>query len=377
MIETLTSSDYFSIQTFSNNGSEDVWGPNLATEEEKSSATTFVNALKTIGSTNLREAYIDGINRAKSPREGGQYVPVVMILTDGQATTGITDSRQISRDVRDANEGSSVKIFALAFGGGADLPLLLGISVQNGGLAIQIFEGFGDAVVQMEDFYMGELGTMLLSDINILLSGDFEKLSGTRTNFPVLADGAELAVRGVIGGSDTAEGLIRATTTASSAQGTNTWTTELVLVPGETAMSYNCFQAYAHARITELWNYRLAAMALGDELEPYIEFSQDQAAAEQRQDDIVARIEAEALALALEAGVVWPDLTALVTVENPACASSEVNNEDVELCYDGDALEEGDPEDPPYGDGPTSSGAGISYLLAPVCAQFTMMIFML
>jgi hypothetical protein len=122
-------------------------------------------------------------------------------------------------------------------------------------------------------------------------------------------------------------------------------------------------------------------MALGDELEPYIEFSQDQAVADQRQGDIVARIEAEALALGLEAGVVWPGLTALVTVENPACASSEVNNEDVELCYDGDALEEGGPEDS-YGDTaagnyPTASGAALSTLLAVVCALFTMMMMML
>ena len=47
----------------------------------------------------------------------------------------------------------------------------LDIAIQNGGLAVPIYEGYGDDLYQMEDIYFAELGTVgcsiLVSNRNI------------------------------------------------------------------------------------------------------------------------------------------------------------------------------------------------------------------
>jgi len=367
MIETLTDIDYFSIQSFSDRGVEVDWGPQLATAQAKESASEFVSYLQTIGGTNLHDAYIYGINQALSTLEGESYLPILMILTDGQATTGITSSVEISRNVKALNEGEKVKIFALAFGQGADLPLLLGISIQNGGLAVPIYEGYGDAVSQMQDFYNGELGTVLLSDVNILLSSDAGFESETQTSFPVLAAGAEIAVRGLLSSSEDSQSILRATTTAISAVGPNSWNTEVVLVPGGSVFSRECYQSFMHAKITELWNYHDAALSLGSELEDYIDFSRTQ---RQSNVDLVQRVEAEALSLALDAGLVWPGLTAMVTGDPTCPPGADDYSDNEELCFDGDAFE-GEDEGSAYGDEADMSAGTLPRLwLSEACLLF-------
>ncbi len=318
MIESLNDTDYFTIHSFSDNGIEADWGPQLATSQAKDSAVEFVSLLQTLGSTNLHDAYIQGVERAVSTQEGGEYVSILMILTDGQATTGITSSVDISRSVKSKNEGGRVKMFALAFGEGADLPLLLGISIQNGGLAVPIYEGYGDAVSQMESFYDGEIGSVLLSDVNVDLSSDSGFEAETQTSFPVLAAGSEIVVRGLLSstGESSQTTLLRAAVTGMSSSGENTWNSELQLVQGDSGYDRECYQSFAHAKITELWKYHDAAMSLGSELEGYITFSKTAKASNSRQNlNLVERIEAESLGLALESGLVWPGLTAMVTGE--------------------------------------------------------------
>lgn len=369
MIESLSGDDYFTVHSFSDDGIEGSWGPQLASAQAKDSATEFVSLLQTIGSTNLHDAYIQGIERALSTLEEGEYVSILMILTDGQATTGIQSSVDISRNVKSRNEGGRVKIFALAFGEGADLPLLLGISIQNGGLAVPIYEGYGDAVSQMEDFYNGEIGSVLLSDVNVELSSDSGFEAETQTSFPVLAAGSEIAVRGLLSeSSESSQTSLRATTTGLSASGQNTWDSELELVQGDSGYDRECYQSFAHAKITEMWQYHDAAMSLGSELEGYITFSKTQKASNLRQNNLnlVERIEAESLSLALESGLVWPGLTAMVTGE-PSCPSGAYDySQSEELCYDGDAYDPTDiiPDDESaadggsYGSPPASSPGG-------------------
>jgi Mg-chelatase subunit ChlD len=65
MIETLEERDTLYIQTFSNSGTEDLWGPQAATSSAKNSASRFVSALSAFGGTNLNDAFLDGL--ASSP----------------------------------------------------------------------------------------------------------------------------------------------------------------------------------------------------------------------------------------------------------------------------------------------------------------------
>jgi hypothetical protein len=232
-----------------------------------------------------------------------------------------------------ANEGGKVKIFALAFGINADMDLLLGISIQNGGRTVRIYEGYGDAVTQMETFYLQELGMVMLSDVNVQYDGgdNIQLMDSTVSQFPVLAYGSEIVVRGKIESSvSTATKqqdvefvpLLRTMISALSAQGAQSWSTEHAIEPMFlTTPVSECRQTFAQARILELLEFRDAERALGDEL-----FSR-----RRRKLSTAFSFEEEAQELALDAGLLWPGLTAMVTVESDTCTTEAST-----VCHDGE-----------------------------------------
>eukprot|EP00526_Cylindrotheca_closterium_P006658 CAMPEP_0113615804 /NCGR_PEP_ID=MMETSP0017_2-20120614/7900_1 /TAXON_ID=2856 /ORGANISM="Cylindrotheca closterium" /LENGTH=751 /DNA_ID=CAMNT_0000525073 /DNA_START=183 /DNA_END=2438 /DNA_ORIENTATION=- /assembly_acc=CAM_ASM_000147 len=363
--------DAFAVQTFSSLGTETLWGPAVANPSTKQEATSFVQSLHTTGSTNLHDAYLDGIKHAKSMASdidsSSAAVPILVVLSDGEASEGITNRAAIAKNVREANTEGQVKIFSLAFGSSADVDLLTGIALQNGGKVLQIFEGFDDTVQQMEDFYQQELEQIVLSDIGIsfFLSEDdgsvgvasanaatadassllpLSMLDATTSRFPVLADGSELVIRGKVSRSDlpTDSSFLQASISALSAVGNQDWLHQYDLpLPdldngSSSAINANpplivndCEQAFAHARIEELLDYRNAARALGDDLTT--------------STSSTSTFEEQARKMAIDAQLVWPGLTALVTVENPACqqllpqAEQESEGNDSPVCYSGES----------------------------------------
>jgi len=310
MIDTLTERDSLVLQTFSTEGTESLWGPNPATESNKEDAERFVNGLETIGGTNLNGALLDGIDYVRDAPE--TVAPVVVIMTDGR---GMNPGNVVARNVRERNEGRKVKIFSLAFGNDADMDLLLGIAIQNGGKAVRIYEGFGDAAYQMELFYKQELGSILMSDINVSYDfGDVNLSDSTTSSFPILAAGSEIVVRGKMASSVKVDGTSRSLqsiVSATSARGPIEWPVDHIVVPDESTNS-DCRQSFAQARIMELLEYRDATRSIGDELLV--------GAAVSRTANLeTSSFEEEARKVALDAGLVWPGLTALVTVESPFC----------------------------------------------------------
>ncbi len=329
MIDTLDERDSLILQTFSDKGTESQWGPKPATAENKKDAEAFVKELVTIGSTNLKDAFLDGIENVRDAPE--TVAPILVIMTDGY---GSSEPSEVARSVRQSNEGEKVKIFSLAFGENADMDLLLGIAIQNGGRAVRIYEGFGDAADQMEQFYKQELGSVLMSDINVSYDfGDIDISDSTTSSFPILAAGSEIVVRGRIDSSTTfdADGRsLKSLVSASSAQGAIEVPVDHLVIPDNSA-SIDCRQSFAQARIVELLEFRDVTNYLGND------FLVDTPVS--RTSNLDAQFfEDEAQRIALDAGLVWPGLTALVTVENANC---QQNNSDV--CYSG--VESDDPFD--------------------------------
>ncbi|KAG0721454.1 Inter-alpha-trypsin inhibitor heavy chain H4 [Chionoecetes opilio] len=64
---------------------------------------------------------------------------IIVLLTDGQPTVGVTSENVILRNVRERNRDKAT-IFSLGFGSGADMELLEKISLQNRGSARKIYE---------------------------------------------------------------------------------------------------------------------------------------------------------------------------------------------------------------------------------------------
>lgn len=337
MITTLTEADYFAIHSFSNSGTESVFNSRAATTDAKSDAVGFVNNLESGGGTNLNGAYINGLDRIMEMQQAKnqelEFVSVLVILTDGEATSGITNSQEISKRVRTKNE-INAKIFALAFGFGADLPLLSGICVQNGGVAIPVYEGFGDAAQQMEDIFLGQLGGILASDIVVGFGGDFGIQQQTQSNFPVLASGSEIVARVMMAEGDYSQGILEATTKAMTVTGETAWTATLDMETVTPALDSECSVALALTRIDAIMQFREGALALGNDMngyEPYALTGQTDSSADKAEE---ARL--EALKIALDAAVVWPGLTAMVTKEGSQCAA------DTATCTDGDISDVGE-----------------------------------
>merc|ERR1712066_756540 len=75
---------------------------------------------------------------------------LIVFLTDGKPTTGVTSSSAIKENIRDANADTQIPIHGLAFGDGADFDLAKDISEESNGFAESIYES-GNSLEQMDD----------------------------------------------------------------------------------------------------------------------------------------------------------------------------------------------------------------------------------
>ena len=113
-------------------------------------------SLRTIGGTNINDAMIKAIRKANEIKTNLNFDEVkdimIIFLTDGEATTGVTNSEEIKENVKEANALNKFPIFGLAFGDGADFDLIKDISDENAGFASRIYES-GNSFEQLENFY--------------------------------------------------------------------------------------------------------------------------------------------------------------------------------------------------------------------------------
>ena len=326
-IDTLTPQDAFTIQTFGNTGTEDLFGTGYGTLEEREDAKEFLSALKASSwNTDLHEALLLGLLRAKSDaKESGDNVANILVLiSDGYATRGETNRKKIAEHVYELNENGQVKIFSLGFQGSADMQLLDAIALMNGGVSIPLLHGQVDFAQQITDFLQSEVGSILMSDVNTEYTG----ASGeTKTSFPVLSSGYEVVVRGQF------DGQLEAVTHAKTLDGKKSWTAVPVSLVASSADEESkaslCFQSYAHDRITQLLRFYDASDFIGEDMiKRLVTLSSDDC----KEDTFVKCIRYEALALATEANIVAKGLTAMVTLDDDQCTKLD---EEAEICLDG------------------------------------------
>jgi len=166
ILSDLDPQDHFSIMTFSDNTK--LWQLNVAFEMEAemagtypatsnlvSKATSYVNGLSAEGGTNINDALIQALETVMKGQTllETETIPAIIFLTDGQPTSGETDSSVIRSNIKARNNDIKVPIFGLAFGAGADYGLILRISLDNRGFARKVFAD-ADAEDQLKDFYV-------------------------------------------------------------------------------------------------------------------------------------------------------------------------------------------------------------------------------
>uniref|UniRef100_A0A669CSN9 Inter-alpha-trypsin inhibitor heavy chain 3 n=1 Tax=Oreochromis niloticus TaxID=8128 RepID=A0A669CSN9_ORENI len=117
---------------------------------------------------------------------------ILILLTDGDPTSGVTNLENIQSNVRQAIAGK-FPLYCLGFGFDVNFNFLEKMSLQNNGVARRIYED-SDADLQLKGFYE-EVATPLLTDVTMIYVGGTNL---TQTYFSHYYNGSEIVVAGEI-----------------------------------------------------------------------------------------------------------------------------------------------------------------------------------
>ncbi|CAI5767144.1 inter-alpha-trypsin inhibitor heavy chain H4-like isoform X1 [Podarcis lilfordi] len=199
ILEDLNPEDYFSLVLF--NGTVRLWTSSLlqATEDNVERAKRHVFGANAHQATDINGALQKAIQSldkdTKAELLPDQSISMIILLTDGQPTTGETNIDRIQRNIREANEGKYF-LYCLGFGFDVSYTFLEKMALENGGVARRIYED-SDAALQLQGFYH-EVATPILKEIEMKYP-DNTVLEITQNNFKLLFDGSEIVVAGKLG----------------------------------------------------------------------------------------------------------------------------------------------------------------------------------
>lgn len=202
ILQSLQEGDRFNVMEFASstklyrNHMLPVNGPSI------SKATKFVRQLTADGGTNIYEAIVTGLQllNQTDALDDERRTKMIVFLTDGDASTGITDDNLILNYVKEENE-DDIPIFTLGYGSGADWDLLKKLALQSNAVAKRIYKD-SDASLQIASFY-DELAVTLLQDVKIKYIDDVgTPLNVTSSGFKNYYSGSEMVVAGKIGAVD-------------------------------------------------------------------------------------------------------------------------------------------------------------------------------
>uniref|UniRef100_A0A3P8PS04 Inter-alpha-trypsin inhibitor heavy chain H3-like n=1 Tax=Astatotilapia calliptera TaxID=8154 RepID=A0A3P8PS04_ASTCA len=196
ILNDLAEDDHFGLITF--DGNIFPWKLELVQSNSKNveSAKNFARNIQAGGYTDINQALLQGANMLNThDREGS--ASILILLTDGQPTKGVTNLEKIQSNVREAVAGK-FPVYCLGFGFDVDFEFLKKMSLQNNGVARRIYVD-SDADLQLKGFYE-EVATPLLTDVTMIYVGGTNL---TQTNFSQYYNGSEIVVAGQITDNDT------------------------------------------------------------------------------------------------------------------------------------------------------------------------------
>ncbi|XP_071611790.1 inter-alpha-trypsin inhibitor heavy chain H4-like [Heliangelus exortis] len=195
ILQDLHPEDHFSFITFNSKVVE--WKSSLlqATAENVASATGFVKTLSASGGTDINQALLTAVGMLDKAEElPERSVSMIILLTDGQPTSGENNVEVIQESIQKAIKGKYA-LFCLGFGFDVSYKFLEKMSLSNGGIARRIYEN-ADAALQLQGFYH-EVATPILMKIEMQYPENaVEGL--TKSNFKLFFEGSEIIVAGKI-----------------------------------------------------------------------------------------------------------------------------------------------------------------------------------
>uniref|UniRef100_A0A7N6FLU8 Inter-alpha-trypsin inhibitor heavy chain 3 n=1 Tax=Anabas testudineus TaxID=64144 RepID=A0A7N6FLU8_ANATE len=270
ILKDLAEDDYFGLITF--DGDIFHWKRELvqASKTNVNSAKEFARGIRDRGATDINKAVLEGARMLNAhPRDGS--ASILILLTDGDPTTGETNLETIHSNVRRAI-ADKFSLYCLGFGFDVNFEFLEKMSLQNNGVARRIYED-SDADLQLKGFYE-EVATPLLTNVTMMYTGGTNL---TQTHFSQYYNGSEIVVAGQITDNDI-----------------ETFTPEVVAVSSTGTVT--------DRRIQRVWAYLTVKQLLEKEL--------------QLSGPEKAKMKKEALELSLKYSFVTP-LTSMVVTKPP------------------------------------------------------------
>ncbi|XP_025027811.1 inter-alpha-trypsin inhibitor heavy chain H4 isoform X1 [Python bivittatus] len=196
ILEDLNPEDHFNLVVFSSIISK--WHPTLlqAKKENVESAKQYVQAIDALGATDINEALLTAINSldeaSRTELLPEKSISMIILLTDGQPTVGITDTKKIQENIKKANQ-EKYFLYCLGFGFDVSYNFLEKMALNNWGIARRIYED-SDAALQLQGFY-NEVAIPILKEVKMNYLGN-AIVEVTQNNFKLLYDGSEIVVAG-------------------------------------------------------------------------------------------------------------------------------------------------------------------------------------
>ena len=281
IIEDLPPGDHFNIISF--DGYVRSYSETLmeASPEEKAGALDFVNSLNARGGTNINEALLTALGMFDSASE---RVPIIVFLTDGEPTEGVTSPYVIRQNIQDANM-AQVSVFSIAFGidSESNYQFLRAMSLENYGTA-EWFSPEDNAAEEIGSFYE-TISTPLITDMEFSYGEGVSEI--TNSGEKNLFAGSDAII---LGKYPTETGSILAKVAATTRTGNRDFSEE-----------FEVDSASANAFIPRLWAYNT------------IEALMDRIEVEGETEEFVS----EVTSLALEFGFVTPYTSLFVELPEP------------------------------------------------------------
>jgi hypothetical protein len=186
----LSPSDRFSFVEFNtgfNTYSDDLLP---ATTENKAAIISHIMSLGAGGGTDIHSAVIEALDIFKA---AGEPMPVIVLLSDGRANSGLYHRSEFRQDVLNQNTVDA-SIFCIALGNGADWPFLEALAIENDGRAIWVHEN--EDVITVIDDFVSSFSNALLADLSFEYGPDVYDVYPSRVRAHY--EGSEVLVTGRI-----------------------------------------------------------------------------------------------------------------------------------------------------------------------------------
>ncbi|MHA1167813.1 MAG: VIT domain-containing protein [Candidatus Hodarchaeales archaeon] len=167
------------------------------------SAISYIQGLVASGGTNINDALTTSMNQFTEYQPG---LNLIVFMTDGQPTAGVTSAQSIIENTISSNE-CGAQVFSFGFGEDLNFPLLEDVSYHTGGKAFQIDPLEEDIELELMDFYTtveNPLMTMITLEFTSLgadVQDTVPSLSAFTTSLETLFEGNEKLVTGKMNSS--------------------------------------------------------------------------------------------------------------------------------------------------------------------------------